>query len=86
KLTGLTAFTDLPGFTTAVATYWATETGAQSPADATVVNRSLSPKLLGAATNISRQLMIQTNNSIENYIMGNIMNALRSALEAAVIN
>lgn len=86
KLTGLAAFTDLPGFTTAVATYWATETGTQSPADATVVNRSLSPKLLGAATNISRQLMIQTNNSIENYIMGNIMNALRSALEAAVIN
>ncbi len=86
KLTGLAAFTDLPGFTTAVETYWATETGAQSPADATVVNRSLSPKLLGAATNISRQLMIQTNNSIENYIMGNIMNALRSALEAAVIN
>lgn len=86
KLTGLAAFTDLPGFTTAVGTYWATETGTQSPADATVVNRSLSPKLLGAATNISRQLMIQTNNSIENYIMGNIMNALRSALEAAVIN
>lgn len=86
RLTGLTAFTDLPGFDTAVATYWATETGAQSPADATAVNRPLSPKLLVAATNISRQLMIQTNNSIENYILGNIMKAMYSALEAAVIN
>ena len=86
RLTGLTAFTDLPGFTTAVTSSWVTETGSQSPADATVVNRALSPKLLVGATNISRQLMIQTNNSIENYILGNIMKSMYSALESAVIN
>lgn len=86
KLTGLTAFTDLPGFSTAVTAGWATETGTQSPTDATVVNRSLSPKLLYAACNLSRQLMIQTNNSVENYILQNMMKSIYSALEAAVIN
>jgi HK97 family phage major capsid protein len=86
KLTGLTAFTDLPGFSTAVTSSWVSETGTQNPDDATVVNRSLSPKLLSSATNISRQLMIQTNNTIESYILNNIMKSMYSALEAAVIN
>jgi len=87
KLSGLSANSDIPGIGTAVATGWANgETGTQTPADPTLVNRSLTPKLLYGATNISKRLLIQTNQSVNDMILMNIMNALAQALQAAVIN
>lgn len=87
KLTGLSANSDLPGFSVAVATGWASgETGTQSPADATVVNRALRPNLIYGATDISKRLMIQTNDSIDAYILGSIMKSMAVAIENAVIN
>ena len=87
KLTGLAANTDIPGFGSAVVTGWANgETGTQSPDDPTVVNRSLRPKLLYGATNISKRLAIQTNRSVDQMVMQDIMAAMAQALQAAVIN
>lgn len=87
KLTGLSANTDIPGFGSAVVTGWANgETGTQSPDDPTVVNRSLRPKLLYGATNISKRLAIQTNRSVDQMVMMDIMAALAQALQIAVIN
>lgn len=87
KLTGLAANTDIPGFGSAVVTGWANgETGSQSPDDPTVVNRALRPKLLYGATNISKRLAIQTNRSVDQMVMMDIMSAMAQALQAAVIN
>lgn len=87
KLTGLSANTDIPGIGTAITTGWANgETGTQTPADPTLVNRSLTPKLLYGATNVSKRLLIQTNQSVEAMIMTDIMKGMAQALQAAVIN
>jgi HK97 family phage major capsid protein len=87
KLSGLSANTDIPGIGTAIATGWADgETGTQTPADPTLVNRSLTPKLLYGATNVSKRLLIQTNQSVEAMILTDIMKGMAQALQAAVIN
>ena len=87
KLTGLSANTDLPGFSTAVVSGWANgETGTQTPSDPTVVNRSLTPKLLFGATDVSKRLLIQTNQSVEQMILMDIMASMAQTLQAAVIN
>ncbi len=87
KLSGLSANTDIPGIGTAITTGWADgETGTQTPADPTLVNRSLTPKLLYGATNVSKRLLIQTNQSVEAMILQDIMKGMAQALQAAVIN
>jgi HK97 family phage major capsid protein len=87
KLTGLSANTDIPGIGTAVTSGWADgETGTQTPSDPTLVNRSLTPKLLYGATNVSKRLLIQTNQSVDQMILMDIMNSMAQALQAAVIN
>jgi HK97 family phage major capsid protein len=85
-LTGLSANSDLPGFSVPVSTSWNGETDTISPADATVVNGDLRPHALAGATDISRQLMVQTNDSIDAYILGSIMKSMKVSLENAVIN
>lgn len=87
KLTGLSANTDIPGITSSVVTGWADgETGTQTPDDPTIGNRALRPKLIYGATNISKRLLIQTNNSVDSMIMNDIMKGIASAIEVAVIN
>lgn len=87
KLTGLSANTDIPGITSSVVTGWADgETGTQTPDDPTISNRTLRPKLVYGATNISKRLLIQTNNSVDSMIMNDIMKGIASAIEVAVIN
>lgn len=87
KLTGLSANTDIPGITSSVVTGWADgETGTQSPDDPTIANRSLRPKLVYGATNISKRLLLQTNNSVDAMIMEDIMKGIANAIEIAVIN
>lgn len=86
SLTGLSANTDLNGWDTAPVAYWAAENGTQSPTDATIANRTLRPKLLGSAVDISMLLKIQTNSSVDAYFMDAMLKAMAVAYEAAVIN
>jgi HK97 family phage major capsid protein len=87
KLTGLSANTDIPGITSSVVTGWADgETGTQTPDDPTIANRTLRPKLVYGATNISKRLLLQTNNSVDSMIMNDIMKGIANAIEIAVIN
>lgn len=85
NLSGLSANTDLTGFSVGVASAWATETASVSPADPTTAARTLRPKRLYAATDISRMLMIQTNDSVENYVLQSIMKSLATKWEQGVI-
>ena len=87
RLSGLSANTDIPGITTAVTSGWANgETGTQSPADPTLANRAMSPKLLYTATNISKRLLVQTNQSVDAYIVMDMMNSMAQQLQRSVIN
>lgn len=87
QLTGLAANTDMIGFTGSVTSAWASsEIGTQTPTDATTAARELRPKLLYAACDISRRLMIQTNNSIDQFILNNMIQSMAVEFERAVIN
>ena len=86
KMTGLSANTDLNGWDAAPVAYWAAENGTQSITDATIANRTLRPKLLGSAVDISMLLRIQTNASVDAYFLDGMMKAMAVAFENAVIN
>jgi HK97 family phage major capsid protein len=87
QLTGLAANTDMIGFTGSVTSAWASsEIGTQTPTDATTAARELRPKLLYAACDISRRLMIQTNNTIDQFILNNMIQSMAVEFERAVIN
>ena len=87
KLTGLSANADLPGFSVAVTSGWANgETGTQTPSNPTVVARQLRPKLLYGAVDISKQLLLQTNQSVDAMVMTDIMASMAQTLQLGVIN
>lgn len=86
KLTGLSANADLTGFGTGVTAGWAAETASASSGDPTTVARSITPKRLTAYVDLSKQLLIQDNYSIEAYTQESFLKAFAVAIEAAAIN
>lgn len=86
SFTGLTANTDLVGWNATPVAFWAGENATQSPTDATFANRSLRPKLLGSAVDISMLLNIQSNISVDANFTESMMRVMAVAFEAAVIN
>jgi HK97 family phage major capsid protein len=86
KLTGLSANADLTGFSAGVTAGWATEVANAAEGDPTAVSRSITPKRLTAYVDLSKQLLIQDNYSIEAYTQESFMKAFAVAIEAAAIN
>jgi len=86
KLTGLSANADLTGFSAGVTAGWATEVADASAGDPTTASRSITPKRLTAYVDLSKQLLIQDNYSIEAYTQESFMKAFAVAIEAAAIN
>jgi HK97 family phage major capsid protein len=86
KLTGLSSNVDLRGFSAGITSAWATETGSQTATDATTVNRSLTPNLLYTAVDVSRRLIMQTNPSIDQYLLTNMMRSMAQKIEQGFIN
>jgi len=85
-LTGLSANTDLVGFATGVTAAWTPETTDASAGDPTTAARSITPYRLAAFTDLSKQLLIQDNYSIEQYLIQSFMKAFAVKIEAAAIN
>lgn len=86
KLTGLSANADLTGFSAGVTAGWATEVANAAEGDPTTASRSITPKRLTAYVDLSKQLLIQDNYSIEAYTQESFMKAFAVAIEAAAIN
>ena len=86
RLTGLSANTDLTGLSAGATAAWAAEEGNQTPADATTAARELRPELLYSAMDVTKRLLVQTNNSIDAFLMASMQRAMGVALEAAVIS
>ena len=86
KLEGLAANTDLTGFSAGVSAGWATEVADAASGDPTTASRSISPKRLTAYVDLSKQLLLQDNFSIQNYTVQSFMKAFAVAIEAAAIN
>ena len=85
-LSGLSSNTDLVGFATGVTCAWGLETADAVSGDPTTANRSLTPRRLAAYVDLSKQLLIQDNTSIESHIMQSFLRQFAIAIEAAAIN
>ena len=86
KLTGLSANVDLTGFSAAATVAWAAETADAASGDPTTAARQLRPSRLSAYSDISKQLLLQNNQSIEQEIINSFVRALSVEIERAAIN
>ena len=85
-LTGLTGDIDLPRGTADTASVWEGENDPNASSDPTFDKLSLSPNRLGAFTTISKQLIVQSAPSIEQYVRQSLEFSIAKALDLAAIN
>jgi HK97 family phage major capsid protein/HK97 family phage prohead protease len=89
---GMTMLTDLngnvaiPRQTGAATTYWVAEGGAPTESQQAVDQVTLSPKTLGAYTDYSRRLLLQSSVDVEAFVRADLAAIVGLAIQAAVIN
>lgn len=69
----------------ATAAAWATETGTLSEQTPTIDQLTMGPKRLGAFSVISRQLIAQTNGTVDSFLRRDLLTALAQALDLAAV-
>jgi HK97 family phage major capsid protein/HK97 family phage prohead protease len=85
-LGGLSGDVKIPKKTAAAVAAWiATEGGAATESEMTVGQVSLTPKTLGAFTDVTRQLLIQSSLDVENLIRNDLTSALALAIDLAAL-
>ena len=83
-LGGLSGDVKIPKKTAVSTAAWiASEGGAATESEMTVGNVSLSPKTLGAFTDVTRQLLIQSSLDVENLIRDDLTKAMAIAIDKA---
>lgn len=83
-LTGLSGDVKIPKKTAASTAAWiSTEGGAASESEMTVGSVSMTPKTLGAFTDITRQLMLQSSLDVEGLVRDDLAMALGLAIDKA---
>ena len=83
-LNGLSGDVRIPKKTAAASAAWiATEGGASTESEMTVGNIQMSPKTLGAFTDVTRQLMIQSSMDVESLIRDDLATAIGLAIDLA---
>lgn len=85
-LTGLVGNLDLPRNNADATATWEGENDANAETSPTFDKISLTPKRLGAFTDISKQLMAQSSIDVENFVRGRLSFAVAKALDLAAIN
>lgn len=84
-LDGLTGDVVLPSGNAATV-YWEGENDEAGDASITFGSAKLQPKRLCATCLISKKLLIQTSDAVENYVRQTIVDALRAKIEATVLS
>lgn len=85
-LTGLVGQIAIPKQTGAATAYWVAENGAPTESQQTVGQVTMSPKTVGAYTDISRKLTLQSSIDVENMVNQDLASVLGLAIQAAAIN
>ncbi len=85
-LTGLVGDLAIPKQTGGTTAYWLTENQAPTTSDFTIGSVALAPKRLGAYTEVSRQLIMQSSIGAEMLVREDIATRMALALDLAVIN
>lgn len=85
-LTGLTGSIAIPRQTGAATAYWVAESGAPTETKQAFDQVAMSPKTVGAFTDISRKLLLQSSIDVEAFVRTDLASVLAIAIDLAAIN
>lgn len=85
-LTGLVGNIAIPKQTGAATAYWVAESGAPTESQLAIGQVTMSPKTVGAYTDISRRLLLQSSMDVEGMVQTDLATVLGLAIQAAAIN
>lgn len=85
-LDGLVGQVAIPKQTGGATAYWVAENGAPTESQQSFGQVAMSPKTVGAWTDISRRLLLQSSISIDNLVQTDLARVLGLAIQQAVIN
>ena len=85
-LRNLTGFLDLPNLAGSGSTSWVAEDGAATRSTATFAKVAMGPKTVTGEYQLSRRLILQSNEAIEDLLRRDLGFLLAQALDAAAIN
>jgi HK97 family phage major capsid protein len=84
-LTGLVGDIAIPKHAGAATAYWVTESGAPTESQQTFGQVTMSPKTVGAFTDISRKLILQSSIGVEAFVQRDLATVLAQAIQSAAI-
>lgn len=85
-LTGLVGNIAIPKLSGAATAYWVAENTAPTESQQTLAQVTMSPKTVGAYTDISRRLLLQASVDVENMVNTDLAAVLGLAIQQAAIN
>ena len=85
-LSNLVGNVSIPKQTGAATAYWVAESGDVTPSDSSYGNVTLSPKTVGAATLYSRNMLLQSNPSIEALVLNDLINVIALAIDLGALH
>ncbi len=85
-MTGLVGNIAIPKLTGAATAYWVAENAAPTESQQTIGQVTMSPKTVGAFTDISRRLLLQSSISVEQMVQQDLATVLGLAIQQAAIN
>lgn len=85
-LTGLVGQIAIPRQTSGATAYWVAENGAPTESQQAFDQVALSPKTVGAFTDISRKLLLQSSIDVEGFVRNDLATVLALAIDLAAIN
>lgn len=84
-LSGLQGDVNVPAYGSGITSGWVAENGALTASDMTFASKSLTPKHVGALSEMSRQLIQQSSPDIEQLLRDDMSFAIAAALDSALI-
>lgn len=85
-LTGLVGNIAIPKQSGAATAYWVAESGAPTESQQTLAQVTMAPKTVGAYTEISRKLMLQSSIDVEGFVQRDLATVLGLAIQQAAIS
>lgn len=85
-LTGLVGNVAIPRQTAGAGAYWVAESGAPTEAAQAFDQVALTPKTVGAFTDISRKMLLQSSIDVSGFVASDLMATLALAIDSAAIN
>jgi HK97 family phage major capsid protein len=85
-LTGLSGNIAIPRQTGGATAYWVAESGAPTESQQAFDQVAMSPKTVGAFTDISRKLLLQSSIDVESFVRSDLATVLALAIDSAAIS